>query len=523
MKRQLLRFFPTALAVTVACASTPYAFAATILNDGSFHVVNSASDDLIVQNDGANATVLSVVPGADVAAFDDMDDMVDLPEEGRSIAVFDTSVLIFSGGVVQGRIETSGSSASVLVGTALANDDVIVSENATMQISSNAVIGGALDISGTAQVDFIAGEVDDLLIAGDASVDITAGFIDDDLIAEGNAVVTMAPSGRVDDDAFFEGSSRLETTGGQFDDELQFYDTSTGYFNGGVVNDDLVVADDASVVIDNFQVDDTIEAEGSSTTIINGGVFANVEAAGDSVVTINGGSFSPEGGVTGAFGGLVTVNGGEFGTAGGTEPVELAAVQGVLDFSGATIAGSGDDTAPTTEVDASIGGLADLSGVAFGDLSVQAATGALIDLTDTTADAVSVNLEASNAIIDMSSADELNLTAQLGSNAIIRGGDYDSGVVQSLSGSLVEIRGFDFFVNGIEVAAVPALFVDGSIPFANGVVTGFLTDHQPFEFTFARGFTAGTQIVLVQAPEPSTMMLSVLGLIGLTGRARRRR
>jgi len=62
----------------------------------------------------------------------------------------------------------------------------------------------------------------------------------------------------------------VQVSGGEFDDEFQLYDNSAAFFTGGVIGDDLVVADNAFASISNLTVDDTIEAGTGNDTVFGG-------------------------------------------------------------------------------------------------------------------------------------------------------------------------------------------------------------------------------------------------------------
>ncbi|TWT36457.1 hypothetical protein KOR34_13630 [Posidoniimonas corsicana] len=468
------------LAAAIWCGHSP---AATIYSNGAVNLISTASPDVEAQDGpGATSTILNVVSGADIAAAPSGD-----PNEGRSIGLTGSSVLLFSGGSAAGDIQAADNSVAFIVGSASVGGNIEATGAAEVQISSSANIGGNLLISGAATATMFGGVIDDLE-AGD------------------DAVVTFSSTARVDDDAFFTGSSRLVASGGRFDDELQFFDNTSAHFTGGEVNDDLVVAGSAQVVIDYFQVDDTIEASDSSHTTINGGLISNVEAAGNSVVEINGGVFAPEGGAIGSFGGRVTATGGVFGVAGSTDAIEIPAVAGgAVRISGVEVAGAGDGMAPPAVIANSLNGSVELNSMRLGDLSVNTITGASTTLRDLVAGAVAVELQAGTGEIDITSADSLSVTADLGSRLDIKGGDFGASDLRVLGGSSVRIFGSDFLVNGIvPVGSSQFPYV---VPFGSGSISGTLADGSAFSTTFARAFGGNTEIVLIPEPASATLVL----------------
>ena len=430
------------------CFGSAAAQATTMLNNGSVNIINGASDDIVVSNGpGDTATVVNVMAGADIAA-----------PVGLSASLTQDSVFLMTGGTAQGDIEMADNTVAFIQGAAGVGGNIVVGGSSELQISADAQIGGEVEVTDNAIANFMGGEAD------------TFGVF-------GNAVATI---------------------------------------NGGSIDDDMDVGDDGVLNVIDVFVNDDVDAEGNGIMNLMGGIYdEDVEAAESSTINIIGGEFIrifSDGANLVASGGTINATGGVFGAAGAPQDGEMSAAGGgVINMIGAEIAGAGDGTASAVVASASLNAEINFESMAFGDLSTSSATGALVDLTDITASALEVSAIAGSTIIDATSADSLNLLADLSSSVVILGGLFDSSTINSQGGSVIEIIGTDFLVNGI-----PLPF--GDVPFISGDIKGTLADGSAFDTLFSRGFSSGSRIVIVNAiPEPMSALLASLAAPRLLG------
>lgn len=465
------------LVIAFGGLTIPSAFGTTIFSDGMLNVITQPIDDIEVRDNVGGSPSLVVNNGSQVGYQLNLDGtlfldpVTNLPvssNSSQSIAAFDTSIVAIAGGQTADSVVANDiSRIAIFSGTI--GDDIIANDD-----SSASIAGGTADdvlVRDNAVVVMSAGSVDTVQTSGTATFRFTGGRLDDIENATGASRVFVSGSAKIDDDAFFFGTSRLEATGGQFDDELQFFDNTTAYINGANVDDDLVVANNAVVDIDYITIADAIEASGDSTTNFHGGVIGNLIVGDRAVVNMSGGRVKDV--IQVGPGGTVIATGGEFGS----------------------------------QVTASLNARVELLGGTASSIDLSAQSGGSLLLDGLVADAINIGVLAGVAEIAGGSAGSLDVFAELEGEVFISGGVFASGDLEARTGSVITIYGKEFSVLGM-----PAPF--GVIPFVAGNIVGTLADGSPIDVTFRRDFGLGNaaQIVLVNLPEPSAGLMAALAI-----------
>ncbi|QDT67874.1 hypothetical protein MalM25_07820 [Planctomycetes bacterium MalM25] len=473
------------------CVAIPRtALATTIFDDGGVNVLTGPIDDIEVRDSVSAAPTFVISNGAQIGFQLNPDDTLFIDpgtmepvsaNDDHSIAIFDTSIVSMSGGETADSVVANDISRFAMTSGDV-GDDVIANDNASVTIA-----GGSFDdlfVNDNATAAMSGGSIDNPEVDGSGQFLFSGGRVDDMNIT-GNGRVVVSGTALIDDDAFFTGSARLETTGGQFDDELQFYDTTTASLNGGNVGDDLVAAGSSQIDILDFTISDTLEAEGSSNTNVFGGTIGVIESLESSVVNFFGGTV--EEGVIAILGGTVNVDGGVFA------PID----------------------AP--EVLANLNGTVNIESTVSDELDIESTSGGQVNVIDATVGSMGVNALAGDVDLLGGEADSLEVFAELEGTVEVFGGDFLVADFEAQSGATITIYGTEFFAFG-----QPLGF--GPIPFIAGDLTGTLSDGSPLNATFRRQFfpvDEAAQIILVQLPEPGSVLIALVAVATSTASRRR--
>jgi hypothetical protein len=495
--------------------------ATTIINDGQETTINAAVEDIEVRDGpgpAVDATTVNLVDGAVIAAVPEQDPA--LPNEGRSIGLFENSILNMSGGQAEGSLEVADQAVANISGGTIGNDVSLTGD-------------ARLELSGAGMID------DDVNVAGNATWVMSGGEVGDQFFVDGSATVTLTPTaGPINDDLFIRENARLEMNGSSLGDELFVQGNATAVITGGVIDDDLNANDDAVITVSSVQLEDSIDTSDNGVVNFNGGVVnGGLEAVDSSVINVAGGTFEnifSDGEVALAAGGTINITGGTFGTAGASddEAIVGSSLSGTLTFENAIIAGVADRTAPTATVSAALNGLTTLANVDFGDLNLQARNGGRVTATSFNAASLGVTTLGGGTVeIDGGSAEELSVSAELSGEVQLSGGDFGDISVELLSDSMMTIAGTSFTYNGIPVEDLndvldPDAFNEetGELRPIAGDVAGLLLDGSPFSLTYSRQFgnIGGTgQARLFLIPEPTSATAALLAALGLIALVRR--
>lgn len=505
------------LAVLFVLAMRPALTQATdVLNNGMANSISAASDDLQVRN-GASPTTLNVLEGAQIGAVPEQDPP--LPAEGRSIGLFDASVLNFSGGEVAGSVDVLDSSVANL---------------------SGGLIGDDLRVGGSGQVALSGTKVEDDVFQESGSFNMSGGEVGDQFFVSGNATLNLGEAaGPINDDLFIQDSAMLTMAGGTLGDELFVQGNARAVISGGYIDDDLNANNDAIIDVSFVEIDDSVDTtDNGAVRFGNGIVNGGFEAADTSSIDIEGGVFEnilSDGEVVLAAGGTVNITGGTFGTAGVDDGGSIgSSLGGTVNLLGGQVAGVADGNAPTATLTAVLNGVTNLSGVAFGDLVLEAGNNGTLNATDFEASTVSARAVAGGVVrITGGQANELEIAPELGGEVVLEGGEFGSITISLESESQLAIVGDLFTVNGTPVGGLDAALGDadafiedtGELRLVAGEVEGVFVDGSPFSLSFTRAFVPGQSAsVFLQTPvipEPSSGGLAMLAIVTLLGLVRR--
>lgn len=486
---------------------------ANVFENGAENTLDTASEDVVVR-DGATPTTLNVVEGALISPVPAQDPP--LPEEGRAIGLFGSSVLNFSAGEAAGTLQINDTAVANISGGAIGED-----------LEQN---GGTVSFSG--------GTVADDVFVNAGTFNLSGGEIGDQFFVDGTATLNIADTaGPVNDDLFIRGDAVLTMAGAQLGDELFVQNNAMATITGGYIDDDLNANDAARITVDFVEIDDSVDTSETGFVRFNDGIVnGGFEAAGDSVIEIAGGTFenvATGGEVVLAAGGTINITGGTFGSGGDADGSIGASLGGVLNFSGGQASGLADGVASETTLGAVLGSTVNLSGGEFDVLALEAGNAGLVVAGGFTASAVSVSTQSEGLVQLVDGvAEGLTVTADLEGIVELSGGSF-SDISVSLDGaSQMTILGSDFAVNGFSLDELDGALNDenayneqtGALGLVAGEITGVLKDGSPFTLQFTRSFLpldAASTIRVI--PEPSSSMLLALPLMFSLALIRRRR
>lgn len=291
-------------------------------------------------------------------------------------------------------------------------------------------------------------------------------------------------------------TSVFNMSGGSLFDELFLFNNSSAHLSGGSIGDDLTPDNNATVLVTFVTVNDDVEAHGGSTITINGGNFdEDIESLDTAVITINGGTFqtgTDAASVSASGSSVINIHAGVFGSgtttgSGGFNATDNA----VINIFG------GDIAKQTAGLNASGNGVINVYGIGSQPASINTTGGGVIHFLEGSLQ----NLVARGPGVKLSGTD--------GSLASIVA--EDSSVIR-IYGS-----GFKAFNGAVDLPY-------GPIPFAAGNLTGTLADGTPItSVSFSRNLVSGgTRGVIILVPEPSTVAIALLPLVGVVLHRRRR-
>lgn len=499
--------------VLLAVSPASSALATDLLDNGMTNTVNSASTDLAV-TDGATATVLDVVDGAEIAEIPD-------PEEnsGRSVGVSGTSILNLAGGQLVGSLSLGDSAIANISGGIIGNDLSAEGDGVSIAMS-----GGLID--------------DDVFLGG-GTFTMSGGEVGDQFFATGTSKVILTDiAGPINDDLFIQDMASLEMAGSSLGDELFVQGNATATITGGYIDDDLNANDDAMITVAFVEIDDSVDAAGNGIIEFqNGIVHGGFEAADNSTINVTKGTFESifsDGEVAVAVGGSLSIEGGTFGTPGVNDGGFVGStLGGTVNFVGGEIAGLADGTAPTALVNATLNGITNLSGITFDELILEAGNSGILNVDEVTASSIEVKSIAAGSVqISSGQSAELSITSEIQGAVTLTGGEFGDIEATLDTESVLTIVGGSFTVNGVALEDVDATFGDadafiedtGELRLVAGTISGTLADGHAFDLAFTRSFAGGnaSQIFLQTVPEPSSLALGMVSLLGLFGIRRSR-
>ncbi|MGD9635460.1 MAG: hypothetical protein AB7G28_00500 [Pirellulales bacterium] len=283
-------------------------------------------------------------------------------------------------------------------------------------------------------------------------------------------------------------TSVFNMSGGSLFDELFLFNSSSAHLTGGSIGDDLTPDNNASVLVTSVTVNDDVEAHGGSTMTINGGSFdEDVESLDNAVITINGGTFQ-----TGADAASVS--------ASGSSTINIHA--GV--FGSGSTTGSGGFNATDTAVINIFGG-----DIAKQTAGLNASANGVINVYGLGSQPASINT-VGGGVINFREGSLQSLVAH-GPGVKLSGTDGSLSSIIAEDSSVIRIfgTGFKGFNGAVDLPY-------GPIPFAAGNLTGTLADGTPItSVSFSRNLLAGgTRGVIILVPEPGSIALALLPLLG---------
>lgn len=303
--------------------------------------------------------------------------------------------------------------------------------------------------------------------------------------------------------------------------------------NDGTLDDDVLLFDQAQIVMTGGEIGGELALRNSSRALIESGEVGELTIVNNAMARVVDGEVG-EVGITGAsepfetgFVARLDIEGGEFGPIVVFSPDENF-TDAILQITGGTFSEGVEVSGP--------GAVGTMSGVEvetfdmgpelvaknFGDLTIDGGTGeevqavatflGTLTINELSSIALSVDAISGNALINGGDAASLDITADRG-NVFWRGGDYTTADIEAKLFGLVEVFGSAFQVNGQP-------FLGGDVLDASGEISGILADGTPFYTTFLRDPTS--RIVLT-VPEPNSIAMALLAVLAIAGRSYCRR